>query len=288
MTTPSSLLRLLCNQKFMKKWVLWLSIVLVAMLVSGSGVWWVLSNIQHKLEVNIIPTSEIGKANKVKSQTTNVAKRKSPTLGKEIPGLPEFCADKLISVSGCNGQAEITTDQGNTYKLVEIGDQCWFADNLKEIPDVDTGWYGYYDNAKDEPSPGEGMLYTWDAAMNGEIKERAQGICPSGWHVPSDCEWMSLEVQFAIKNSELLALDWRETDTKRPLPWKVYPGIWSNSSQYFPFTGRKVFSSIWTSSHEGSSQKPIIRNFGKFANGKAILRFKNTVLDGLTTVCLKS
>ncbi|MDO6730700.1 FISUMP domain-containing protein [Marinovum sp. 2_MG-2023] len=83
---------------------------------------------------------------------------------------------------------EITTDQGNTYRLVEIGDQCWFADNLKETPSTNQGWYGFYDEVEEEPTPGEGMLYTWDAAMNGEVEERTQGVCPTGWHVTSQCE----------------------------------------------------------------------------------------------------
>jgi uncharacterized protein (TIGR02145 family) len=112
---------------------------------------------------------------------------KSPVLGKEISGLPEYCADKLISVSGCDGMTETTSEQGNTYQLVEIGDQCWFADNLKEIPTTDQGWYGYYENAQKEPAPGEGMLYTWSAAMNDEETELAQGVCPAGWHIPSIC-----------------------------------------------------------------------------------------------------
>ena len=29
--------------------------------------------------------------------------------------------------------------------------------------------------------------------MNGNTLERAQGVCPIGWHIPSDCEWMYLE-----------------------------------------------------------------------------------------------
>jgi uncharacterized protein (TIGR02145 family) len=49
------------------------------------------------------------------------------------------------------------------------------------------GWAGA------EPAPGEGQLYQWSAAMNNSRTERAQGICPSGFHVPSDCEWMYLE-----------------------------------------------------------------------------------------------
>lgn len=130
--------------------------------------------------------------------------KSSPVLGKDIPGLPEYCADKLISVSGCDGMTEITTDQGNTYRLVEIGDQCWFADNLKEVPSTDQGWYGYYDDADEEPAPGEGLLYTWDAAMNGETNERAQGVCPAGWHLPSRCEliyWASNTSKVSLESS---------------------------------------------------------------------------------------
>ena len=32
------------------------------------------------------------------------------------------------------------------------------------------------------------ILDTWEAAMNGNYTERAQGVCPAGWHIPSECE----------------------------------------------------------------------------------------------------
>jgi len=38
-----------------------------------------------------------------------------------------------------------------------------------------------------------GLLYQWSAIMNSSITEGAQGICPSGWHIPKDAEWMILE-----------------------------------------------------------------------------------------------
>ncbi|MDJ0627621.1 MAG: FISUMP domain-containing protein [Rhodobacter sp.] len=88
---------------------------------------------------------------------------------------------------------EITTNQGNTYRLVEIGNQCWFADNLKEIPTNPGGWYGYYGNATEERNLGEGLLYTWKAAMNGEAEEGARGTCPIGWHIPIECELRMVE-----------------------------------------------------------------------------------------------
>ena len=88
--------------------------------------------------------------------------------------------------------------------------------NLKELPNGvaltanqwlatssgDQGFYGYYNTtnitgasgwATTEPAAEEGLLYQWSAAMLGITTERAQGICPTGWHIPSDCEWMYLE-----------------------------------------------------------------------------------------------
>lgn len=115
------------------------------------------------------------------------------------------CQSKLISAgySASNCPATVTVGS-NTYNTVLINGQCWMQTNLKEIPSafspvptwtdgVDVGWWGYYGAAGSESTAGEGLLYQWSAAMNGSTTERAQGVCPSGWHIPSDCEWMYLE-----------------------------------------------------------------------------------------------
>ena len=38
-----------------------------------------------------------------------------------------------------------------------------------------------------------GLLYQWSATMGGSTTAGVQGICPSGWHIPTDAEWMILE-----------------------------------------------------------------------------------------------
>ena len=67
---------------------------------------------------------------------------------------------------------------------------------------TDQGYWGFYNTgttsgaagwSTSEPAAGEGLLYQWSAARNGSTLERAQGVCPSGWHLPSDCEWIYLE-----------------------------------------------------------------------------------------------
>jgi uncharacterized protein (TIGR02145 family) len=62
----------------------------------------------------------------------------------------------------------------------------------------DLGYYGFYNPggsvwALTAPAADEGMLYQWSAAMMGATTERAKGACPSGWHIPSDCEWLYVE-----------------------------------------------------------------------------------------------
>lgn len=89
-------------------------------------------------------------------------------------------------------QAQTIIDiDGNAYETMEIGDQIWMKENLKtehyadgsDIPDVKV-----YEN-KEENNETYGCLYTWDAAMKNSTQEGAQGICPDGWHIPSDLEW---------------------------------------------------------------------------------------------------
>ena len=116
-----------------------------------------------------------------------------------------FCQNKFISAghttATCSGSVTVGS---NTYPVVLINTQCWMQSNLKEVPSnfnpsptynafSDVGWSGFYGDSPTEITPGDGFLYTWKAAMNGSTTERAQGVCPPGWHVPSDCEFMYLE-----------------------------------------------------------------------------------------------
>ena len=102
---------------------------------------------------------------------------------------------------------------GNHYNTVKIGNQIWMAENLKYLPSVvgpGTGsqttpyYYVYgYDgtNITDAKATANyttyGVLYNWSAAMNGAASSTTnpsgiQGVCPTGWHLPSDAEWTEL------------------------------------------------------------------------------------------------
>lgn len=93
---------------------------------------------------------------------------------------------------------------GYKYKTVGIGTQMWMAENLRVTTGVDSSWC-----YKDEPENCEiyGRVYTWATAMginekyqfqsalkDGVISDSSynRGICPKGWHIPSDDEWQTL------------------------------------------------------------------------------------------------
>ncbi len=92
---------------------------------------------------------------------------------------------------------------GNEYRTVIIGNQTWMAENLRvtKAPDG-TPVTGYcYDDNPDYANT-YGRLYTWDVAMNGSVVEMAQGLCPGGWHVPSDEEVKALEMDLGMTQEE--------------------------------------------------------------------------------------
>ena len=57
--------------------------------------------------------------------------------------------------------------------------------------------YWYYPNNNSSNKPIYGLLYNWKAVMHNSASSTSnpsgvQGICPTGWHVPSDAEWTQL------------------------------------------------------------------------------------------------
>ena len=95
---------------------------------------------------------------------------------------------------------------GRIYKTVAIGTQTWMAENLNYADSLamsnlkGNSWC--YENSVDSCAK-YGRLYTWTGAMNlassyqsewasSVISTPQQGVCPTGWHVPTDAEWTTL------------------------------------------------------------------------------------------------
>jgi len=119
----------------------------------------------------------------------------------------EFSAQTRIKIvataddnGGGNGEpgAGVTDIDGNFYPSVIIGNQEWMAENLRVTRDAngnDITRYCYNNDVTNCDL--YGGLYTWHTVMNGATSSNTnpsnvQGICPTGWHVPSDAEWTEL------------------------------------------------------------------------------------------------
>ena len=98
-----------------------------------------------------------------------------------------------------------------TYKYVRIGEQVWMAENLAYLPKLENlsselypsyFVYDYMGTNIDEAKATfnyntYGVLYNWPAAMNEATSSNTnpsgvQGVCPDGWHLPSNAEWQEL------------------------------------------------------------------------------------------------
>jgi uncharacterized protein (TIGR02145 family) len=108
---------------------------------------------------------------------------------------------------------ECKDGDNNYYPVVQINTQLWMAENLKTtnyndgiaIPnvtvdetwrDATTGAYCDYDNTPANSNT-YGRLYNWYAVDNNAATKVAsnggKNVCPTGWHVPKDAEWTTLE-----------------------------------------------------------------------------------------------
>ena len=96
----------------------------------------------------------------------------------------------------CTGIPTVTYG-GQVYNTVQIGTQCWFKENLnigmringfgEQTNNSIIEKYCY--NDLESNCNIYGGLYQWNETMQYIIATGAQGICPSGWHIPTDGEW---------------------------------------------------------------------------------------------------
>lgn len=119
-----------------------------------------------------------------------------------------YGAQRTFTTSS-NCPSTVTDYDGNTYSTVQIGSQCWMKQNLRTTHYANgtsialgsststTTAYRYYPNNSSSNVSTYGYLYNWKAVMRNSSSSSAnpsgvQGICPNGWHVPSDAEWTQL------------------------------------------------------------------------------------------------
>ena len=187
---------------------------------------------------------------------------------------------------------------GEVYTTVQIGSQCWMAENLR----YNASGSGLNPS---NPSTTYGRLYDWATVMNGATTSSSnpsgvQGICPSGWHVPSDAEWNELEMALGMPAADAANVNYRGThgtemkSTTGWLPgWNIPNGTNASGFNAFPagrynlgsFHNFGNYTYFW-SSRENSSTSAWHRwlNYGN----TGVVRTSFSKTDGLSCRCVKS
>lgn len=228
----------------------------------------------------------------------------------------------------CEPCGDPVSYNGYDYATVYIGNKCWFAENLKTesyengeaIPtnlntsdwlNANTGaisTYGeevgiecvstFQPNACDTAwsFAAYGRLYNWHAVND------PRNLCPSGWHVSTDEDWNSVEINAGMSPDDALSIGergthainlkssygWNNYNGNNQLGFSVVPGGSrisygagdSGTSPSFGYAGDQ--GSFWTSSQSNGS--PIARQFSGL---DGVVRRTDPTTDGMSVRCVR-
>jgi len=224
------------------------------------------------------------------------------TSSKSLEIYDSTCWGSVTSKFIC-GSTQIADTSGNIYNTIKIGGQCWMSENLNTGVKIDgsndqsdnTTLEKYCYNNSEDSCDLYGALYQWDEIMQ-YSSISSQGICPDGWHIPTDAEWCILEKEVDL-TIDCSSNSWRGLDAGVKLKQgglSGFAGLFSgdrNTSASFESFGSDAY--YWTSSagtsgawsrnlrlsENGSSRNDISKNYG--LNVRCLKNIK--VLPTITT-----
>lgn len=211
-------------------------------------------------------------------QTTSTVDAVDPDATAFIDGVP---AANIAFVNGrpfaktagftC-GTDTVDDADGNTYDTVQVGTQCWTKQSMRVGTQVNGTTdmtndgtiekYCYSDTASNcttnHPNQPDGALYQWHEAMQYSTTEGAQGICPAGWHIPTDGEIYTMENFLDSTVNDPAATGYRGTDIGTKLKPGGSSGLeWNlagfRHSANGSFYSRDSYGYFWSSSEDSAS-----------------------------------
>jgi uncharacterized protein (TIGR02145 family) len=206
---------------------------------------------------------------------------------------------KLTVSSFTCGQTLTDSRDGKNYNTVMIGTQCWFSQNLNIGTRVD-GIVIQLNNSVIEKYCYNndtsicyiyGGLYLWDEMMNYTTSSNSnpsgrQGICPIGWHIPSDAEWCQMEI-YLDATVNCTVIGWRGTDIGIKLKeagtshWLNNVGA-TNSSGFTTLPGGRrgpsgIFTALGNSTYFSSTTENISTNtWTRYMDGYNLNDYRNS------------
>jgi uncharacterized protein (TIGR02145 family) len=201
-------------------------------------------------------------------------------------------------------EQEIVEDaEGYVYKTVKIGDQWWLAENLKtakynngdpigtttpsslDISGENEPKYQWAYDGNESNVGAYGRLYSWYAVTDN------RGICPTGWHVPTDAEWTLLTNFLEGDNiaggklKEIGTIHWYSPNTgaTNETGFTALPGGYRGGNGAFRYIGG---SGLWWSFTESSSSYGWSRTMSYIDD--QVGRYNYVKEDGFSVRCLKN
>lgn len=129
----------------------------------------------------------------------NLSSSKRKPFKDENQNITKSTTKRVEQKKSIHSNPNVLIDErdGQSYAIAKIGQQTWMMENLnfgslsKNMEATDNGIFekSYYQNS-DSIGKKYGGLYTWEEAMNYSSSQNlTNGICPQGWHIPSNEEW---------------------------------------------------------------------------------------------------
>ena len=196
----------------------------------------------------------------------------------------------------------LTDIDGNVYNTIIIGDQVWMTQNLKttrfydnsKIPQIsdNSAWanlstpgYCWYGNDEYANGPLFGALYNWFAV-------NTYKLCPSGWHIPSEKEWITLTYYLggdSIASGKLKEVGgdhWSSPNAaaSNEFGFTALPGGYRTGLAAGSFRTKKYYGWWWTATETddiGARARLMTYDVGEIAAGT---RLKN---NGYSVRCVK-
>jgi uncharacterized protein (TIGR02145 family) len=206
-----------------------------------------------------------------------------------------FCS----GLTGLNGQTVKDID-GNIYPTITIGNQVWIAENLKAtkyndgtairlVTDEKT-WKGLKTAAycwlNNDIANRDiyGALYNWYAV-------NTKKICPRGWHVPTDEEWLTMTTFLGDpstagdKLKEEGTTHWKNSLNigTNDFGFTALPGGMRLEAGSFPLFSNS-YAVWWTATQYDATHA---RNRGLYFTASSVYRSYDTLRNGFSVRCIK-
>ena len=159
------------------------------------------------------------------------------------------------------------------YFAIQIGTQTWMAENLNigtrlnaDSAQTDNSIIEKYCYDNDEANCDVyGALYWATEAVDYSMNESVQGVCPAGWHVPSDAEWKLMESYLGMSatDADLLEWDFRGTfegDQLSPGPCDSNTGTEGSGDK----CGQSGFTGLLAGNINSNNDYQFLNQYGHF------------------------